>query len=219
MNLPFTTEQFLNIFRQYNESIFPMQLVFYLLGAIALYFLFSRRASSGRIISAILGFTWLWMGLVYHIMNFSRINSAAFLFGAFFIVEGLLILYFGVFRSNLVFAFQKDYKSVLGIIFFAYAIIIYSLIGFSAGHSYPYSPMFGVAPCPSTIFTFGFLVQQRGKQNFSVLLIPLVWSVLGFTAAFQLGVIEDIGLIVSGLTTFVVFLFSLKRSDYAIPNN
>jgi hypothetical protein len=31
MKLPFTIEQFLGVFRQYNENIYPLQFLFYLL--------------------------------------------------------------------------------------------------------------------------------------------------------------------------------------------
>lgn len=36
-----------------------------------------------------------------------------------------------------------------------YALIGYPAFGYFAGHHYPSVPVFGVAPCPTTIFTIG----------------------------------------------------------------
>jgi hypothetical protein len=37
-------------------------------------------------------------------------------------------------------------------------MVVYPLLGIRFGHSYPRAPLFGVAPCPTTIFTFGLLL-------------------------------------------------------------
>jgi hypothetical protein len=79
-----------------------------------------------------------------------------------------------------------------------YAMIIYPILGTLLGHGYPRSPSFGVAPCPTTIFTFGLLLLTSARVPKSLLVIPFLWSLLGFTAAFLLGVPEDIGLLVAG---------------------
>ena len=37
MNPPFTTEQFLEVFKNYNWAVFPAQLVLYIIAAFAIY--------------------------------------------------------------------------------------------------------------------------------------------------------------------------------------
>lgn len=37
MKTPFTVEQFLEVFRNYNETVFPMQVIFYLISVLAIY--------------------------------------------------------------------------------------------------------------------------------------------------------------------------------------
>jgi hypothetical protein len=44
-----------------------------------------------------------------------------------------------------------------------------------------------------------------------LLIIPLLWSVIGFTAAFTLTIYEDIGLIVAGVTSFVLLISSNRK--------
>lgn len=81
----------------------------------------------------------------------------------------------------------------------AYAMIVYPVIGTVLGHGYPSSPSFGVAPCPTTIFTFGLLLCTNARVPKSLLVIPLIWSLIGFYAAVSLGIREDIGLLLAGL--------------------
>ncbi|MGV7219024.1 DUF6064 family protein [Bradyrhizobium sp. UFLA05-112] len=80
--LPFTTEQFFDLFATYNDAIWPAQTAAYFLGAVAMFLLFARTEASDRIITAILAIMWAWTGLGYHLAFFTTINSAAYLFGA-----------------------------------------------------------------------------------------------------------------------------------------
>jgi hypothetical protein len=41
---------------------------------------------------------------------------------------------------------------------------------------------------------------------------PLLWSVVGFTAALNLTIYEDIGLIAAGVTAFVLLIMSNRKS-------
>ncbi len=210
MKAPFTIEQFLHVFRNYNEAIFPIQLIFYLIGAIVIYIVIKPHPLSGKIISGILSFFWLWMGIVYHIVFFSTINKAAYIFGAFFIIQGILFLIFGVVRNKLSFQFQKDTYGITGLILIVFALIIYPVLGYFFGHVYPSSPTFSL-PCPTTIFTFGLLLLNIKKRPISLLIIPFIWSIIGFMAALQFGIFEDTGLLVAGIVTFSLLIFRINQ--------
>ena len=209
MNLPFSTEQFLDVFSNYNESIFPLQILFFLLALVAVFLLMRPSGSSGVIISSILAFLWLWMGSVYHIIFFSVINKAAFAFGGLFIMQSMLFLYFGVFRNDLSFRIGRDFNSLLGMLLIVYSLVIYPVLGYFLGHVYPSSPTFGL-PCPTTIFTFGILLMNVKKWNIVLLIIPFLWSVIGLSAAIQLNMYEDIGLIVSAFLVLLMFIYRKK---------
>lgn len=87
----------------------------------------------------------------------------------------------------------------MGGLFVIYAMVLYPAIGTLLGHGYPRSPSFGVAPRPTTIFTFGLLLWTRATVPTYVLAIPLIWSAIGFGAALSLGIREDVGLLIAGL--------------------
>jgi hypothetical protein len=148
--------------------------------------------------------------LVYHIIFFSNINPAAYIFGAFFIIQSFLFLVWGVWQKNFSFSFRNDMSNYIGILLLAYALIAYPILGHQLNHIYPASPTFGV-PCPTTIFTFGVLLFSNKIIPVFLLIIPHLWSLIGFTAAIHLSMYEDIGLLISGLTSFALILFNNKN--------
>jgi len=211
MDLPFTTDQFLNIFREYNMAIWPSQVVAYLLGFAAVGLAFTKHFKSGKTILAILGIFWIWMGGLYHLVFFSAINSAAYLFGGLFLLQGVLFLFMAYRERHPEFGFKGDAYGLTGSLFILYAVLIYPIIGSLLGHGYPYAPMFGVAPCPTAIFTFGILLWAKKRVPWWLLAIPVLWSVIGFFAALNLGIREDIGLLVAGLVGAWMLLARNRR--------
>jgi hypothetical protein len=202
MKLPFTTEQFLEVFRRYNNTFYPLQAVFLLIAVYAIFVVARNKCNSGRIVTTILAAFWMWMGLAYHIAFFSSINKAAYIFGSLFILQGILLLIYG-YLNQPTFTFQKNVRGIASVSLLVYALIIYPIVGYFLGHRYPYSPTFGL-PCPTTIFTIAVFLLAEKRLPFYILLIPLLWCAVGFSAAFTLGIYEDFGLIVSALVLAVV---------------
>lgn len=199
MNLPFTSEQFLDVFRAYNQSVWPTQFVLNALALAAITLAIRVRSNGSRVIAFILAFLWLWMGGVYHLGYFTAINNAAYAFGLLFIIQGLIFLYAGIIQYSLSFRFRPDAYGITGALFILYALLLYPAFGFMLGHYYPDSPTFGL-PCPTTIFTLGLLLWADKVVPWFVVVIPFIWSIIGFSAAFSLGIGEDIGLLIAGLT-------------------
>jgi hypothetical protein len=197
--MPFTVDQFFNVFGSYNTAIWPAQVVAYVLGLLALALAFRASKLSGRIVSGILGLFWIWMGVAYHIVYFSKVNPAAVIFGGCFVLQGALFILLGTIGGKLSFAFDKRLLPVLGLCFALYGLLIYPLLGIFFGHSYPRIPMFGVAPCPTTIFTFALFLWAAKRVPLYMLPIPFLWSILGSTAAVNLRVPQDYGLLLAGV--------------------
>jgi hypothetical protein len=206
MDLPFTVEQFLQVFKNYNQSIFPLQIFFYILAVTIIFCSIKRIAGADKIVNSILTFLWLRMGIVYHLLFFTTINNAAYLFGSFFIVQGMLLFYYGVIKGKLTYRFKQDTVGITGVILVTFALLVYPLLGYLFGHVYPEAPTFGV-PCPTTIFTFGVLLWSDRKIPKLLLVIPFLWSLLGLSAATILGVREDMALLVASFTTTGILLF------------
>jgi hypothetical protein len=207
MKLPFTREQFLEVFKNYNIAVFPAQLILLVLAACVIFLIARKYKSSGKTSTFVLAVLWLWMGAVYHIAFFTAINKAAYVFGALFIFQGILLC-IHAFKAP-TFAFQNNKASVVSIFLLVYALIIYPLIGYVVGHGYPYSPTFGL-PCPTTIFTLAVFLLTTKRVPFYLAVIPLLWSVIGFSAAFALAIYEDTMLLIAGLV-FTILNFTKPR--------
>jgi hypothetical protein len=114
-------------------------------------------------------------------------------------------------RPRLGFAARADGYGLAGGLFILYAMLIYPLIGAALGHGYPQSPSFGVAPCPTTIFTLGLLLWTGARVPRWLLVIPVLWSFIGVSAAVTLGIREDTGLLVAGVVGAALLLWRDRR--------
>ena len=215
VRLPFTTEQFMQVFGNYNLSVWPMQIILYILGVIAVILAIRPVRGSDKIITVILSFFWLWMGVVYHLIFFTEINKVAYLFGIIYIIQSFLFLLTGVYNSDLSFNLKFDSRGFTGIIFIFYALIIYPIWGALAGHHYPNIPIFGL-PCPTTIFTFGLLLWTTQRFPIYLLIIPFLWSIIGFSAALNLAVYQDYGLLIAGILGTILILLRDKKNPVTI---
>lgn len=204
MSLPFTTEQFFQVFASYNTAIWPAQILAYLVALVALALSLRRSRWGGRIVSGILGALWIWVGVVYHIIYFRAVNPAAVGFGVFFVLQGLLFLLAGSVRGKLGFALTARPAPILGAILIFYAMVGYPLLSSALGHSYPATPTFGVTPCPTTIFTFGLLLWAIPAMPRYLLVIPFIWAIVGTSAAVQLDVPADYGLAIAAIVAVLV---------------
>lgn len=77
---------------------------------------------------------------------------------------------------------------------------MYPIVGLGTGHRWAETPQFGITPCPVTLFTFGLLLLTRVPVPRWLLVIPVVWSLLGGSAALMLGIPQDWLLLFSGLS-------------------
>lgn len=160
MTTPFTIAEFLGVFAAYNAAIWPAQIAAYVFGVVAVAALWLKQP---RLILSILALMWLWNAIGYHWLFFSTINPAAPLFAGVFALQAVLLLACAVTKDSVSFRVGRDVRTKAGLAFIAYALIIYPALGLWAGHGFMKGPMFGVAPCPTTIFTIGMLFLARGR--------------------------------------------------------
>lgn len=204
--MPFTTEQFMEVFRSYNTAIKPLQFLMTMLAIVCIGGLIrkDRFSVSGSLL--ILSIMWLVNGIGYHIMFFSKVNPLAKVFGAGFILEAVALMVMAVMSIRRPQVELSMARRIAGWVMVFYGMIIYSVIGWLLGHRYPAAPMFGVAPCPTVIYSLGLLLILPKKIFLPVFIIPLLWVAIGSFAAFKFGMMEDLGLLMAGLTT-LYFLF------------
>lgn len=208
MQLPFTIEQFYGVFREYNSTVWPAQVSLAALAVVAVALVAVPRRWSGAAISAILAFLWAWLGLAYHLAFFTAINPGAYAFAAVSLAGAIVFLWQGVLRRKLEFRVVPAARTVVGLILVVFALVVYPVWSYCAGHRFPALLTFGL-PCPTTIFTVGVLAFLVAPYPRSPFVVPVLWCFVGVQAAFLLGVPQDLGLGVAGLVG-IVFLAQSK---------
>jgi hypothetical protein len=203
--LPFTAEQFFGVFRAYNESVWPAQVILLALALLACALVFTRRRWSDVVTSAVLGALWLWLGLAYHWAFFAEINPLAYAFAALSVAGGLLFLWHGVVRQGLRFGASCTPRSLMGFALIGFALLLYPSWSLYAGHAYPSMPTFGL-PCPTTLFTIGMLAFLLPPYPRSPLIVPVLWCLVGVQAALLLGVHQDLGLLVAAVVGIALMM-------------
>jgi hypothetical protein len=156
------------------------------------------------------------VGIAYHGVYFSQINPAARAFAGIFLLQALLFAIDAGQLRGLEFTSRSRVRASAGAVLIAYAMVAYPLVGLAAGERYPAMPLFGVAPCPLLIFTFGLLV-WASRARWSLWILPLAWSLVGGSAALLLSVPQDVALPVSAVSVLLIGLLDRPRQRVARP--
>jgi hypothetical protein len=213
--LPFTHEQFIFVFTVYNGAIWPLQPIVHGVGFAMLALLLGRARWRGTANAVVLASMWIWTGLVYQIGFFSRINPAAFAFGALFVLEGALLLDAAL-RGTLACGAARGLRRALGWAFVVYSLLLYPLLGMGSG-AHPFElPAFGLTPCPVTLTTFGMLLLATPATPRRLFAIPIAWALVGGSAAWLLGMSQDWPLLLVPVAALAVVIDERRRSR-ALP--
>jgi hypothetical protein len=215
MQLPFTHDQFLDVFGAYNRALWPAVILTWLLTAAAMVTLYRRGPRASRLVATVLAFHWGWAGIAYHLAFFRSINPAAIFFGAAFVLQAALILWRGVLGSQLAFQPASSSWGRVGGALIAYALL-YPAIGLALRLRYPGIPTFGV-PCPTAILTAGLLLLAPRREARLLSAIPVLWAAVGGSAAVLLSMHADFALLVAGLVLVVFAIAGPQQLDLRAP--
>lgn len=218
MRPPFTTEQFLEVFRRYNEGVWPAQIVLTAVALIAMAAAY-RAALKGKwnwartalMITALL---WLWTAIEYHLRYFADLTPAANVFGSFFIAQAVLLA-LSAWQPEPMFAPVLRPGVAVATVLMLYTFVAYPAINYFSGHHYPAVPTFG-APCPLTIFTFALFCLIPSMIARATMVIPLLWAAIGTSAALSLGIPADFGLLVSAAAMLWVTHYAYHRMQRSV---
>jgi uncharacterized protein DUF6064 len=216
MALPFSRDEFLAVFAGYNDAVAPAQVFLLACGIGAAALALRPTRWSHRAIGAVLAGLWLWMGVEYQWRFFRTINPAATAFAALFVLEGVLLAWYAVLDSRIAFRAQRTRQGGFALALLVYAFAVYPAIGWALGHRYPAAPTFGL-PCPTTIATLGLLLWTVDRPPVGVMVIPWVWALIGSVAAFQLGMGEDLGLLVALAISLWGWIAQRRRTASSSP--
>ncbi len=190
-------------------------LLTYVLAIIAFLMVFRKSEYSTRVVSLILAFLWLWIGIVFGIIVFGPtptvlagidMTGSWYLFGSIFAIHGIILLYFGVIKDTASYAWKPDYRHYVGLLIIVFGLVIYPFVGVLTGRVFPEYPVFGIAPCPVTLFTIGLLLWSDVKPSLPLLAIPIFWAFMGIVPVLFYGIFADIGTILAGIVALYYYV-------------
>jgi hypothetical protein len=191
LELPFTHDAFLDVFGAYNTAWWPSAVVLWAATAWLAVQWIRRGRLSGRVAFGLLAIQWAWSGAVYHAFYFRAINPAALIFAAGFLGQAALFVWLAATSRGHVGGGRNVRIGLAGALV-GYALI-YPLLGLAFGLQYPRAPLFAV-PCPTVLVTAGWLLAAEEVPRV-VNILPLLWAVIGSSAAFALGIRADLALV------------------------
>jgi hypothetical protein len=213
VGLPFTADEFFGVFADYNRTFWFVAIGLWLASAGALVAVWRNPAGYSPALTWLLSALWAWNAVAYHALLFTRINPAAWLFSALFIIQGVLLFRAGT-RGHLEYFASTGPMRGLGLGLASYALA-YPFLTMALGHSYPATPTFGV-PCPTTILTIGVLLTARERVPLSLTIIPVLWAFIGGSAAVLLAVPTDYVLLGAGVLLTLILVARPMRRTHAI---
>lgn len=214
MDFPLTLEMLLQTFEQYHTSLAPWTWLIYTLAVVAVILAFRPSQTGSRLIAAILGIIWLWVGLAFFIASFAPVYPPAYLFGALFVAQGLAFLY-AAGRESLRFGFAADVYGLTGLLLGLFGLIGYPLAGLAMGARFPQIAIVG-APCPAAILTFGLLLMTQARVPWPLLIIPCLWA-LSAVVPISVGMWPDIVLFAGGLVATAMIIYRDRQRAPADP--
>jgi Family of unknown function (DUF6064) len=213
--LPFTAEILFSSFEQYNRAMWPLPVFAPALALVILALALRPVRHGDRAISALLALAWLWVGVGYFILHFAAFDFAALIYGAFFVVQGLLLIWSAVVRGRLSFRFTSDLFGWCGLALALAAALAWPLADALMGHGWRSARVVGLAPGPTAAFTLGLLLLSAGRTPLHLAVVPLLWTLIGGATASILGIPQDLALPVVGLGAFALMLWKNRRQQRA----
>ena len=186
--MPFSPQTYYRMFESYHEAVWPLHLVVLAI-VIAVFMLLRRRDRwTGIAISALLAAGWVWVGVAFHIQRYAQINWVATYFGAAFIVQAGLLIWYGVIRRQLTFPGPDDETGRLGPAVLVVALVVPPVAVLAQDRGWSQVDLAWLTPDATAMMTLALLLGATPRSPRLLLVVPLAWCAV---AAATLSALES----------------------------
>lgn len=176
--LLFSSRTYYRLFELYNLEWWPLHLGALALGVAVLALRRRGGEGAGRALAVILAVGWLWVAWAFHWQRYASINLAAGYFVWACVLEALLLLWLGGVRGRFAAAPASRLQQRAGLGLFAFALLVYPMIGPLLGRSWTQAEVFGMAPDPTALATLGILLCAGVRPVWWLFPIPVAWCLV-----------------------------------------
>jgi len=178
--LMFSARSYYRQFALMNRELWPLQLLTLAAGVLVLACMLRPRAAASRAAFAVLALEWAWVAWAYHLERYAEINTGAPWFAMGFGVQAVLLAWMALRAAVQTSAAVQSSLAWVPVI----AALVYPLLAPLAGRSLLQAEVFGLAPDPTVVATFGALLFWRAP--WALWLIPLAWCAISSATLFEL---------------------------------
>lgn len=178
--LMFSARSYYRQFALMNRELWPLSLLVLAAGVLLLACMLRPRAAASRAAFAVLALAWAWVAWAYHLERYADINTGAPWFAAGFGVQAVLLAWMALRTAAQPVAGVQSWLAR----FLVIAALAYPLLAPLAGRSLMQAEVFGLAPDPTVVATFGALLFWRAP--WALWLIPLAWCAVSSATLFEL---------------------------------
>jgi Family of unknown function (DUF6064) len=212
--LLFSPRTYYRLFELYNLSIWPTQLAALAAGLAILWAWRRGGGEHGRLISALLAVSWLWIAWAYLLGHYDTINWTARHFAMGFALQTLLMIWAGFARNGVRLRWASDTVSRIGLAIFLFALLLQPLIGPLIGRPWTQMEIFGVAPDPTVVATLGVLL-AADRPHWVLLIIPLLWCAISGATLWTMQSPDALVMPAAALLTFLATAWKMRRASAA----
>ncbi|GIK98265.1 MAG: hypothetical protein BroJett029_24740 [Alphaproteobacteria bacterium] len=210
----YTAEVLFALVAQYNAAIWPAQIAAcFLAGLMLVHAVRPFGAWGDRLAGAALAAFWLWTAVAFQLVHMAAIDFTAPFAALAFLLQGLLLAWTASFRGRVAFRFRRDAAGWLGLALALYGLAGHPAVLWLSGRGWPHTPLVGVTPGPTTLFTLGMLLLAAGRTPFHLAAIPLLWSFAAGIAAWWLRIPEDYVLPAAGILALCLILLKNRQDS------
>lgn len=165
------------VIAQYNDDIWPIQILCLFLAIDILFFLFKYKGiNKSKVITSILVLAWGWVGVSFHLNYFTSINWAAKYFAYLFLTQAFLLCFMGLVLNALQFNFQPRALQIMGLAVFIGSSFVPVRLFF--GSDLSLVVLFGWGAAPTAAATLGLLLNTKyNSKNLVLFVIPTFWLI------------------------------------------
>ena len=197
--LLFSPRTYYRMFELYNHDTWPVHLLLVASIVAAVILLRTENAWRSQAVAALVAASWLWVAIVFHLQRYATINWAAKYFSILFVMQVLLLLWYGVARGRLQFGLPRGRRTHVGLGLLIVAVVVQPIAGVLAGRTWRQVELIGVTPDPTVIATIGLLALSVARLPRALLVIPVMWCAIGAATLWALGSSEAWIVLLSGL--------------------
>ena len=177
--LIFSPESYYRLHELYNLSLWPLQVLSFLLFCLALYLNIKGHRYYPKAILIGLSLAWLLNGFWFVSQFYVQINPLANTLTYAFYLQAILLMLMAVFVSHAGGGpGPSGIRAVSGWSLLMYAGFVHPVALFLLGRKFGGLEIVGIAPDPTALATLGILIMLKKRVYWLAMIVPSLWITL-----------------------------------------